>query len=89
MNHIEIYYLCNSNSEDECCLDEEIEENYCRQCKTLKKFNLLFEKMEKERSFKLINLIDKLIDFLFKHKYHLLPQLREKKCDLDHERIQT
>ena len=92
MNHIEIYYLCHSNSEKQCCLDDwkeserfEIQENtYCRQCKILTQFNLLFTKISKENSIKLIFLIDKLVDFLFEHKYHLLSQLRTKKCKLDH-----
>ena len=86
MNHIEIYYLCsNNNSEDKCCLDDEI--NYCKQCKRLNEFNLLFTKITNEKTFKLIFLIDKLLDILFAYKYHLLPGLKRKKCRLDHRSI--
>ena len=92
MNHIEIYYLCHSNLEDQCCLDDWENEcsqrkTYCRQCKILIEFNLLFTKISKEKTIKLIFLIDKLLDFLFEHKYHLLSQLKRKKCRLDHSSI--
>ena len=87
MNHIEIYYLCsNYNSEDKCCLDNEIETNYCEQCKRLNEFNLVFTEIAHEKTFKLIFLIDKLLDILFSYKYHLLLRLR-KKCRLDHQSI--
>ena len=69
MNHIEIYYLCtNYSKEDECCLDKGI--NYCKQCKRLNKFNLLFNKISNEKTFKLLFFVDKLIDMLFVYKYH-------------------
>ena len=87
MNHIEIYYLCSNNSEDKCCLDNEIERNYCKQCKRLNEFNLLFTKISNEKTFELIFLIDKLLDILFAYKYHLLPGLKRKKCRLDHRSI--
>ena len=93
MNHIEIYYLCNSFSEDQCCLHDWKqskclqEKTYCRQCKILTEFNLLFTKISNEKSIKLIFLIDKLLDFLFEHKYHLLSRLKRKKCRLDHSSI--
>ena len=87
MNHIEIYYLCSyNNSEDTCCLDNE-ERNYCKECKRLDEFNLLFTKISYEKTFKLIFLIDKLIDFLFAYKYYLLSRLKRKKCTLDHRNI--
>ena len=85
MNHIEIYYLCSyNNSEDTCCLDNE-ERNYCKECKRLDEFNLLFTKISYEKTFKLIFLIDKLIDFLFEYKYYL--RLKRRKCKLDHRSI--
>ena len=87
MNHIEICYLCSNNSEDQCCLDNEIERNYCKQCKRLNEFNLLFTKISNEKTFKLIFLIDKLLDILFAYKYHLLLGLKRKKCTLDHRSI--
>ena len=86
MNYIEIYYLCsNYSKEDQCCLDNRI--NYCKQCERLNKFNLLFTKITNEKTFKLIFLVDKLLDMLFVYKYHLLPGLKRKKCRLDHRTI--
>ena len=88
MNHIEIYNLCSyNNSEDTCCFDNEIERNYCKECKRLDEFNLLFTKISYEKTFKLTFLIDKLIDFLFAYKYYLLSGLKTKKCTLDHKSI--
>ena len=86
MNHIEIYYLCsNYLKEDQCCLDEGI--NYCKQCKRLNEFNLIFTKIINEKTLKLIFLVDRLIDMLFVYKYHLLSGLKRKKCRLDHKII--
>ena len=85
MNHVEIYYLCtNYLNEYECCLDKEVT-NYCRQCKRLNKFNLVFKKIINEKSFKLIFFVNKLVDMLFVYKYHLLPVLKERKCSLNHK----
>ena len=86
MNHIEIYYLCSNNlKDDQCCLDNRI--NYCEQCKRLNEFNLFFTKISNEKTFELIFLVDKLLDILFKYKYHLLSGLKRKKCRLDHTSI--
>ena len=86
MNHIEIYFLCtNYRKEDLCCLDEGI--NYCMHCKRLNEFNLIYSKIITERTFRLVFLLDKLLDMLFIYKYHLLPGLKRKKCKLDHKSI--
>ena len=86
MNHIEIYYLCsNYSTEYECCLDNRI--NYCEQCKRLNEFNLIFSKITKEKTFKLLFLVDKLLDMLFVYKYHLLSGLKQKKCTLKHKTL--
>ena len=89
MNHIEIYYLCSyNNSEDTCCFDTKLlKRNYCKECKRLNEFNLLFTKIAFEKTFKLVFLIDKLIDFLFVYNYYLLSGLKRKKCRLDHMSI--
>ena len=86
MNHIEIYYLCsNYSKEDKCCLDEGI--NYCKQCKRLNEFNLIYSKISTEKTFRLLFLVDKLIDILFVYKYHLLSGLKRRNCKLDHKSI--
>ena len=84
MNHIEIYYLCINYSKEDECLDKE-GMNYCKQCKRLNKFNLLFKKIINEKSFKLVFFVDELIDMLFVYKYHLLSVL--KQSNLDHKTL--
>ena len=90
MNKREIYFLCENNS-DEICLNYPKEFKYCRHCRRLKKYNSLFEKIENEKktkTFRLIYLVDQITDHILKYKrYYILPELKDKYCDLYHFRI--
>ena len=89
MNRREIFFLC-ENEEHEICL-EYVRNRQCKHCRRLRKFNLLFEKIEQQKrlkTFKLVYLVDEIVDFLLKYKkYYILPELKDKVCDLCHYRI--
>ena len=89
MNRREIYFLCNNN-EKYICL--EYQNNKCKHCKRLKEYNLLFDKIRSKKvliyqkeSVKLFNLVERCADFILKYKrYYILPELKDKACDLNH-----
>ena len=87
MNKREIYFLC-ENTFDDICLNYVRKPQYCRHCKRLRKYNLLYEKIqneEKKTTFRLIQLVDQITDFILKYKkYYILPELKDKYCDLYH-----
>ena len=89
MNKREIYFLC-ENTADYICFNYP-KEKFCKHCKRLKKFNLLFKKIESEKktkTFKLIYLVDQIVDHILKYKkYYILPELTDKYCDLCHFRL--
>ena len=90
MNRREIYFLCENNS-DEICLNLPKELKRCRHCRRLKKYNLLFEKIEgekKTKTFRLIYLVDQITDHVLKYKrYYILPELKDKRCNIYHYRV--
>ena len=90
MNRREIYFLC-ENNEKYICL--EYPNNKCKHCKRLEQYNLLFDKIRKKKtlilhekhSLKLFNLVECCADFVLKYKkYYILPELKDKICDLSH-----
>ena len=87
MNGREIYFLCKNHS-DEICLNFTRKFTYCRHCRRLKKYNSLFEQIENEKKtkrFKLIYLVDQIIDHILKYKkYYILDDLKDKYCDIYH-----
>ena len=89
MNKREIYFLC-ENTSDEICLSYP-KNRHCRHCRRLKKYNLLFEKIEREKitkTFKLIYSVNQITDHVLKYrKYYILPELKDKYCDLCHFRV--
>ena len=89
MNRREIYFLC-ENTSDEICLSYP-RNTKCRHCRRLKKYNLLFDKIESERrtkTFKLIYLVDQITEHVLKYKkYYILPELKDKNCNLCHYKL--
>ena len=90
MNRREIYFLC-ENSENYICL--EFPNDKCKHCKRLDQYNSLFEKIRNKKaliyreqhSLKLFNLVELCADFILKYKkYYILPELKDKICDLNH-----
>ena len=89
MNRREIYFLC-ENSEKYICL--EYSNNKCKHCKRLEEYNLLFDKIRSKKtliyqndSLKLFYLVERCADFILKYKkYYILPELKDKTCDLNH-----
>ena len=90
MNRREIYFLC-ENTSDDICLNYPKKFRYCRHCRRLEKYNSLCKKIENEKktkTFKMIYSIDQIVDHLLKYKrYYILPELKDKYCDLYHFRI--
>ena len=86
MNRREIFFLCD-NEEQEICL-QYIRNTKCKHCRRLQKYNLLIEKIKEQKqlkTFKLIYLVDEIVDFLLKYKkYYILPELKDKICNLCH-----
>ena len=92
MNRREIYFLC-ENNEKYICL-EYPENKQCKHCKRLEKYNWLFDEIRKKKvlilneikySLKLMNLVDRCIDHVLKYKkYYILPELKDKICDINH-----
>ena len=86
MNRREIYFLC-ENNEYEICLAYR-QNRQCKHCKRLQKYNLLFDKINQQKklkTFKLIYVVDEIVSFLLKYKkYYILPELKDKICDLCH-----
>ena len=87
MNRREIYFLC-ENTSDDICLNYPKKSWYCKHCKRLSKCNVLFEKIENEEkktTFRLLQLVDEITDYILKYKkYYILPELKDKYCDLYH-----
>ena len=90
MNRREIYFLCD-NTEKYICL--EYPNNKCKHCKRLEQYNLLFEKIQNKKTLiygeqdplNFVNLIDYCADFVLKYKkYYILPELKDKICELNH-----
>ena len=88
MNKREIYFLCDSKSNEICLEKIEIRKKLagmCKHCIRLEKFNLLIESLEEERTFKIVYLIDQIIDFVLKYKkYYILSELSDANCELTH-----
>ena len=88
MNRREIYFLC-ENEENEICLVYR-KNRQCKHCRRLREYNLLFEQIERQKvlkTFKLVSLVDKIVGFLLKYKkYYILPELKDKVCNLCHYR---
>ena len=86
MNKREIYFLCENNSDYICSNYPKFK--YCKHCRRLKKYNSLFEKIEnqkKTKTFKLLYLVDQITDHILKYKkYYILPELKDKYCDICH-----
>ena len=92
MNKREIYFLC-ENTADYICF-EYPKGKFCKHCKRLEKYNSLFEKIENKRvvvgnetehSLKLIDLVNRCAEYILKHKkYYILPELKDKFCDICH-----
>ena len=86
MNRREIFFVC-ENEEQEICL-QYIRNTKCKHCRRLQKYNLLLEKIEQQKrlkTFKLVYLVDQIVDFLLIYKkYYILPELKDKVCDLYH-----
>ena len=89
MNRREIYFLC-ENNEKHICL--EYSNNKCKHCKRLEEYNLIFDKIRSKKtliyqndSLKLFYLVERCTDFILKYKkYYILPELKDKTCDLNH-----
>ena len=88
MNRREIYFLCETE-ENEICLEYR-KNRQCKHCKRLRKYNLLFYQIERQKvlkTFKLLRLVDKIVDFLLKYKkYYILPEFKDKVCNICHYR---
>ena len=88
MNKREIYFLCDSKSNEICLQKIEIRKKIaemCKHCIGLEKFNLLIESLEEERTFKILYLIDQIIDFVLKYKkYYILSEFSDTNCQLTH-----
>ena len=86
MNRREIYFLCQNTAEYVCSMYPNLK--YCKHCERLEKYNKLFEKIQaqkKAKTFRLIYLIDQITDHILKHKkYYVLPDLKDKSCDINH-----
>ena len=70
-------------------------DRYCKHCRRLEKYNSLFEKIikkkrvifggQKNHIIKLLNLIGDAVDHVLKYKkYYILPELKDKCCDINH-----
>ena len=88
MNKREIYFLCDSKSNEICLEKIEIRKKLagmCKHCIRLEKFNLLIESLEEERTFKIVYLIDQIIDFVLKYKkYYILSEFTDANCEITH-----
>lgn len=88
MNKREIYFLCNSRSNEICLEKNAIRRKNswkCKHCIRLEKFNLLFKNLKEERTFKIVYLIDQIIDHVLKYKkYYILSEFSEANCELTH-----
>ena len=86
MNRREIHFLC-QNTADYICSNYP-NQKQCKQCRRLKKYNKLFEKIKLQKkleTFKLIYLLDQITDFVLKYKkFYILPDLKDKFCNLEH-----
>ena len=92
MNRREIYFLCD-NTEKYICFEYQ-QNKFCKHCKRLEKYNLLFEEIikknilivnERNHSLKLIDLVDRCANHILKYKkYYVLPELKDKFCDINH-----
>ena len=93
MNNREIFFLC-ENTADYIC-SEYPSDRYCKHCRRLEKYNSLFEKItqkkqvilesQKNHVLKLLNLVNDAVDHVLKYKkYYVLPDLKDKQCDINH-----
>ena len=93
MNNRENVFLCDNTADYTC--SEYPGGRYCKHCRRLEKYNSLFEKItqkkqvilesQKNHVLKLLNLVNDAVDHILKYKkYYVLPDLKDKQCDINH-----